>query len=293
MAESRPPSVVDQLSAAGSFQQLAISKAVQTVGPSAIDLVAAKLKDDASRTNASALLVDLGPSVVPAVLPLLGDSTEAVRLAAVDVLGKLRVEESVPKLIELYEGSKGDEKLGYLSALSSIGDGRAEPLLTAAFRDERLSVPTRSQAALGLGRIGSETSVQLLAQAVDSPDRQLRESVLSGLVLAGDPSLAGSVLPKDVRLVVAGGIDSARADAAIRDALLTQPTVEAADAAIGRPKLASALAQALERTQDGVVLDRLMRALTTTAEGKDRLKAFESHPTLGGLASRRVQIGAG
>lgn len=293
IAKKKPQSVVDQLTVSGSFQQLAISQAVQTVGAPAIPLVAEKLADADARGNAISLLVDLKEPSIPYVLPKLSDKSADVRLAAADVLGKLRVREAVPKLTELYAGAQGDERLNYLSALASIGDPRSEDLLRTALDDESLGIPNRSQAALGLGRVGTPSAASALARYVHHPDQTFAESALSGLVLAGDTGLEERSLDLETRIRVAGGLRSEVSRKFLEQTLAEQPLPQAADAASGQEELVPSLVAAARSSSDGEVLDHIARALATTDSGRKALETLEADPKLGGYAFRRLQMSAG
>jgi HEAT repeat protein len=294
LGRTQPDAVAAQFGLTGSFQQIAVSNALRSVGAPALPLVVKRLDEETTRANALAYLVEFGPDAVPVILPKLDSETADVRLAAADALGKLAARPAVPKLTELFGKSDGTEKLGYLSALASIGDPASETLLRTALLDESLTIPQRSQAALGLGRIGGKAAVATLIGFADHPDRQFRESARSALMLAGDVAITETSLPMATRIEVASGVRTPAADALLTKALADPALrVAAAEAAANRPALVPSLVAAAKKADDGESADRMMRALATTEEGRAALATLKDDPLLGGLAARRERIGAG
>lgn len=294
LAKRQPDAVAAQFGLAGSFQQIAVASALRAGGDAALPLTVKRLDEEATRANALAFLVDSGPKAIPVLLPKLNSDISAVRLAAADALGKLAARPAVPALTALYEKSEGADRIGYLSALASIGDPTSEGLLRAALADETLTIPQRAQAALGLGRIGGASVIPTLLALADHPDRQFRESARSALALTGDAAVNDPSLPMPLRIEVAGGVRTPAADAVLAQGLKAPATrLAAATVAGNRPSIVASLREAAKAESDGESIDRLLRALATTEEGRKALDNLKSDPTLGGLATRRARIGAG
>lgn len=294
LAKKQPDAVAAQFGLAGSFQQIAIAAALKEGGDAALPLAVKRLDETTTRPNALAFLVGYGPKAVPVLLPKLDSDVADVRLAAADALGKLAARPAVEPLTVLYRKSEGAERIGYLSALASIGDPASEDLLKSALADESLTIPQRAQAALGLGRIGGKSVIPTLVALADHPDRQFSESARSALMLAGDSAVTDPSLPMPLRIEVAGGVRTAAADALLAKALGEPATRrDAATVAGSRPSIVASLTSAARAESDGEAIDRLLRALATTEEGRAALKSLESDPTIGGLATRRARIGAG
>jgi HEAT repeat protein len=290
LGKKHPEAVADQLTVAGSLQQFAVSSALREVSAPALPAVAEKLKVADARTNAVAYLVTNGPSSTPYLLPLLKEKDKDVRLAAADALGKLGAKEAVQEIIALYDRSEGDERFGYLSALSGIGSPAAEPLLTKEAEDESVTGPRRAQAMLGLGRIGSPTTVATLWRLLKTDDPQIADAVVSGLQLAGNLAISTAPTPED-GLRVAAGVRTPEADRYIAEALSRPGSRKAAaEAAANRPSLVAAVAAAVKSASDGEEADALMRTLATTPEGIAELKRLADDPALGGFASRRLRL---
>ncbi len=294
LAQKQPDAVADQLAISGSFQQLAVTNALKGVGERALPLVAKRLEVAGARTNAVAFLVESGPGAIPELSNQLRSENQDVSLAAADALGKLGAREAVPILVERYRTAKDAARIGYLSAIASIGDPSTEKILTEAMSDETLTIPQRMQGALGLGRVGTATAVATLAPLAEHPDRQFRESVRSALALAGDAALKSPAIPPSLKLIVAGTVATPTSDAIIAAALKSPASAQiAAEGAGNRPSLVLPLLQAVKRTSDGAAADEMLRALATTKAGRAQLAELEKDPSLGGLAARRNRIGPG
>jgi len=292
LARTHPGDVAKLLSVPGSFQQLAIATALRSVGPDVLPAVAAQLSEGPARPNAVAYLVATGPAAIPPLLALLDSDKPEVRSAAADALGKLGAREAVPQLRTMYGKSTGDERLAAMTALAGIGDPTTEPLMTQALSDEALSVPQRTQAALGLGRIGTPTAVATLWKYAQDPDTQLREGAMSALPLASDNALRSpSALPEKL-VSVAAGVSTPFADQLIARSLqIPAAQLDAARAAAGRPSLVPALLTAVRASaEDGEVADAMLESLASTPAGIRQIEGLRNDPSLGGLAERRLRL---
>jgi len=288
---SHPEAVAALLIQKGSLQIVSITSALRNIGPTALPAVVDELKVADGRTNSVAYLVAVGKPAVPNLLPVLSDKDKDVRLAAADALGKIGANEAVAPLTKLYAESTGDEKFGYLSALSGIGAEETEGLLSKAVDDETMTNPRRAQAMLGLGRIGTDSAIKKLWELSSTDDPQVRDSVVSALQLAGERALTGKPNPL-LGLRVAGGLKNAEADRYISEALRDPSlTIVAAEAASRRPTLVPALSTNVRLlAKDGAEVDALMKALATTTEGQRELKRLSDDPLVGGLAFRRLKL---
>lgn len=293
IAKTQPKAVAHQLELKGSFQQLAVSTALAQRGAAAYPMIAERLTNGDARPNASSLLVAAGEAAVPSVMPYLESKDKDVRLAAADVLGKIRARRAVDSLTARYLASKGDEHFGYLASLAGIGDPKTEPLLVAAIRDESLPVPQRSQAALGLGRIASASAVKELWRYADDDQKQLAESAISALQVAGDAALAQPISDRPTVLTVAEGVHTTKATLMLQDAL-KDPQLLPLAARLGhnRPEMVPSLIAALlavRPNDQGEIADDLVRSLVTTPEGTRALEAIKN-PALRGIIDRRLML---
>ncbi len=293
LAKKQPAAVAERLEVGGSFQQLAMQTALKSAGSSVLPLVAERLTVAGARPNAVALLVSQGSPSIPALLPMLEHKEKDVRLAAADGLGKLRAKEALLKLGSLYSSTTGDEHYGYLAAIAGVGDASSEQLLTDALNDDALPAPQRSQAALGLGRIGSGSAIDLLWKYAGVENRQIEQSSITALQVVGDRALSAERGTALQRIAVAEGIKTAVGDQVLSRGL-REPSlrVRASQASAGRPLLVPVLLsqlQGLRAESAGDVADALIAALATTEEGQDSLRDLSSGP-LAGLIQRRLQL---
>ncbi len=292
IGHKHPSAVAEQLKQKGSFQTLAVAAALKDIGPSVIPDVIAQLKVGDARPNAIAFLVGSGEISVGPLLAKLSDTDKDVRLAAADALGKLRAHEASQPLTDRYQNSTGDEKLGYLTALSGIGDRRNEQLMAKVLTDEAVPTPQRAQAALGLGRIASLSATKVLWDLADDDDSVLRQATITALQLCGDTALIDAKGSKRTILAVASGINSTLADSNIRSLLKDSDLgIDAIQAAANRPSLTSEVSQLLshlDRNKDGDRIDACVQTLLTTDQGRTIIKSLEGDDSLKGFVLRRT-----
>lgn len=303
VSRAHPDATAALLTLPGSFQQLAISTALRSAGPTALPLVAKEFSEGDARPNAVAYLVAAGQSAVSSTIPYLSNADKDIRLAAADTLGKIRATQAVGLLTKMLQTTDEEERLAYLTALAGIGDPSSETLMTQTLKDESLPTQHRAQAALGLGVIGTTSSLTTLWSFAPTLDKSLRESAISALQVAGDPALRlrswgqGKLRSQDPLLQVAGGVRSTLADQIIRQAISSPETSRhAAEVSGNRPSLVDSLvrqAKLADAATQGDVIDSIFRALATTAEGRIKLKNMETStatPALAALASRRLSF---
>ncbi len=303
VAKAHPSEVADQFKLPGSFQQIAISSALRQVGPSVLPLVAKQLKVGDARPNAVAYLVSSGNDAIQPTLPFINEKDKDTRLAAVDALGKLRAEIAVPQILKLYQNSSTDERLAYFTALASIGSPSTESLMVDVITDASASPALRSQAAIGLGQIGSPSALETVWKFCVSPDQGLRSSAISALQLAGDHALrlgeskAAESSTPTVLLQIAGGIHTPLADQLIEKGIKEPATSPlAASVAANRPHLAPVLVtrmRMLNPDDNGELIDALLKALATTDVGRSELTQLAQSPqdsSLSALAERRLRL---
>lgn len=297
LAQKQPAAVAAELKNAGSFQFLGVTEALKSIGDKAIPYVVQQLANGEARPQAIALLVENRASIKPLIACLKDKNSDVVK-AAVEALGKLRAREATEKLMAMYENSKKEDKLLYLTALASIGDPRSENLLTAALDDPDLDSSMKQQAALGLGRIATPTSIQRLWRLVPNPDVDLVDSTISALQLAGDASLETPGTPVDIRIRVAAGIPSPLADAVIATGIRNPDNKIkklAFQSALERPALVRPIADFLSSIRvadDGELIDYAVRALMSTPQGVRAAIPLKKNDQLVGFIERSEQAGS-
>jgi hypothetical protein len=295
LAQTQPEAVSRELRHAGGFQRAAVWEALDSLGDAAIALAAARLTEPETRPQAAAYLVERGSETTPALLQALQSEDRDVRLAAADALGRLREPRAVPHLLRLYEESAPEDRVGYMTALASIGPPTPEDLLLGVFQLEELPDRLRAQAALGLGRLGTEKAVQALWQAAGHDAPLIRDSAISGLKLAGSAAIAAAPRLNPLTMEVAGAVDSRASNATIAHALLEgdEATVLAAlRAAHGREDLVEPLKSFFLRVDvaRGEMADAAASALLSTSAGSRFLDSLADRPELLGIVERRRRV---
>ncbi|HEY0868057.1 MAG TPA: HEAT repeat domain-containing protein [Fimbriimonas sp.] len=293
LAQTHPDKVAEQLKLTGSFQSLAVTRALKTIGAEAVPLVVQQLTVADARNNAIAFLVDTGEPAVEPLLAQLDHKELDVRKAAADALGKIGSPRAVSKLTAKYQATTGDEQIAYLAALSAIGSERNQSLFVQNIRDEKLPLPNRALAAIGLGRIGNDEAARELWKYVDHPDLDFRGQIVSALQLAGDSALrVPGQRPEDV-LQVAEQVRTPLSESLIRRGLENGASAQALRAAERRPALVPqlvAIVRNADPEEDGDVIAAAVEALDTTEQGQAQLKQFESDPAIGGFVARRKHL---
>lgn len=103
------------------------------------------------------------PAVVEALVDVLEDGAEEVRLNAVESLIELEAEEAVPALMEVVEADPSPEvQRAAVEALGRLGDPQAVPVLVA-YLDARREAPPLN-AIWALGNLGDPEALGILGE---------------------------------------------------------------------------------------------------------------------------------
>ncbi len=188
LAAKHMDEVVAGLASAETFVRNGSALALSAQGEAAVPKLVEQLKVPAAAAAASVALSRIGPIVTPQVLPLLkGKQDDATRIAAADLLGKLKDNRATPDLLRIAKTPA--TSAAAVSALASIADPRAKGELLAAIKSATFSSEVRSQAAVALGRIGGDDCIQALVATMNEDDLLLREGVVRGMAQAGAPGI--------------------------------------------------------------------------------------------------------
>lgn len=287
-----------------------IDSAVQQVnfqmGGKLIAMVADVIKKDAGGRDSGGdvlgALTDRKEEALDAILPLLKDSDDGVKMAAASALGKIGHPRAVPDLILAMKKDSANVRRVAIGAIALIGDVSGEEALTEAIGNPNDDNDARAQAANGLGRIATPSAVRTLIKALSDDDTKVQVAAVSALGRAGRvalPALSTLVNSPDsalrvraVRALAATGLQEAAS--ALVVALGSPDAVtrrEAADAlgdlraTAGVPALARALADA-----DGAVAAAAADALARIGEPARPalLAALSGPPPVAYLASRAL-----
>ncbi len=131
-----------------------------------------------------ALEVHGGEASLPWIRNALHDESPGVRFAACLALGKRGDVVVRPAVQRLLDSDLPSDRIGAIYALHCMGDTRhthelADYLLNAD------GIPARANAALVLGRMGGEGTVNLLTRALRDSNPALRANVLEAMALQG------------------------------------------------------------------------------------------------------------
>lgn len=289
LAATQPDAVVAELKNTGGFQKIAVFDALRSQGDRVLPKAVEALKKPELRVNAVTYLSNSGEAAGTLVETLLDSPDKDTRLAAADTLGRLGNKVNGPKLLQMYQSAAEAEKGSYLAALANLGWNGAEPLMSGLVKDRSATNVARTAAALGLGRIATPSAVRTL-ETVAHEDSTLTDDAIAALQLAGDQALGPGLLSGEMRIKVAAGIQSVVADNAIGQAL-SDPHLrkQAAEAAKGRPRLATTLASRLAELDagtDGRTVASFIDALFTTDAGRAAVEKMRNRPGLAGFIAR-------
>ncbi|MGH9410488.1 MAG: HEAT repeat domain-containing protein [Vicinamibacterales bacterium] len=116
----------------------------------------------------------------------------AIRSAAAEVIGRLRVTAAADALIKAVNDSHADVRYSAMRALGAIHEPRAIGALTEQFAFYRKGEGAAS-ALQGLADIGSVASVAVFKAHLDDKDPNLRRAAIEGLGRAGDSSQVDTI----------------------------------------------------------------------------------------------------
>ncbi|MBD3176491.1 MAG: hypothetical protein GF320_15030 [Armatimonadia bacterium] len=119
-----------------------------------------------------------GAEATEALLAVLADEDEDVRLAAADALASRGPSAMAPLMDALVKGGI-EVRWGAACVLGRIGDLRAMDSLTSALDDPEWRV--RRAAARALGKVGDAGAVDPLTAALDDPSGSVRDAAAEGL----------------------------------------------------------------------------------------------------------------
>ena len=184
-----------------TLRALAESRDDQTVARIAM---AASEASEEARLKIVSLMTEGGrKDLGPVLVPLLSDSSGAVRLAAIDAIAELGVEKAVPGLCEMVEreanfGEGARLKEAAVRALGSLGVGNAVPALCSvlrarAFLSKLGSHRPRMAAAEALAALGGPDSREALERGCRSMHPGVRDACRRALsrLMASERSTLG------------------------------------------------------------------------------------------------------
>jgi FOG: HEAT repeat len=121
---------------------------------------------------------------IPRLLKLVEDSDSDVRRMAANALGNIGDEQAIGGLLKLVEDSDSDVRRMAANALGNIGDEQAIPRLLKLLEDSHPDV--RRMAADALGNIGDEQAIPRLLKLLEDSHPDVRRSAADALGNIGD-----------------------------------------------------------------------------------------------------------
>jgi HEAT repeat protein len=119
------------------------------------------------------------PSLVPALVGLLGDTEAHMREIAAWSIGSCEPESAPPALIKLLNDQDPNVRLSTVWALREIGDAAAADELEAAFNREK-NPEVQHGLIQALGAMGDH-AIETLSRLVTSPDPEVRAVAITAL----------------------------------------------------------------------------------------------------------------
>jgi HEAT repeat protein len=171
--------------------QTGAKDALVAIGPEVIPLVKKAARESDLRSAAFDVLIRIGEPSIPAIISLLHDPDQDVRMAAADALAKINGPDGKPSrkgTVALLQATKDKAAVRRvaISSLCTICDPRATDLLVDVLAHTRDDGEVRARAARALSVIGGEKAIAALTNALGDWDLKVRTSVITGLQTMGE-----------------------------------------------------------------------------------------------------------
>ena len=138
-------------------------------------------------------LIKIGTPVVPGVLEVLKTGGELHRrIAAMQVLGRLKVSEALPLILKELEQSDKELRKTACISLGEIGAKTAEPQLIKLFENDQ-DQDIRCEALGALGKLNSAKALPVLINALADQNSRIRYAAKSALEKMNEKPLAEAV----------------------------------------------------------------------------------------------------
>ncbi len=155
---------------------------------SAVPLISAlKEPNRWSTIRIADILAEIGRPVTRELMDAFPDLAVPARLAALDILGRIRPLEAAPWIRDRLHDPERDVRARAAHALGSIGEPGSGPALAAALDDD--DWPVRAMAAKALGRVHWQAAIPELCRALRDPEWWVRANAAEALRAFGDAGL--------------------------------------------------------------------------------------------------------
>jgi HEAT repeat protein len=149
---------------AAATRSLGLLQATEAIGPA----IQAGIDGRVPRSVVTAAALELGPLVVPELIPLLEHERPGVRATAAELLTLLDVSGHAEPLVALLHDPAPRVRASAAAALERVADASATEALLGALADDDASV--RVAAARALGAIGGEETLEALLRTAREDD---------------------------------------------------------------------------------------------------------------------------
>ncbi len=247
------------------------------IGPKVIPDVQPAVKASDLRAGACDVLVRIGEPSVPALIDLLDEDDQDVRIAAASSLGKIASKKATLALLKSTHDVQAVRQIA-ISSVCAICDPRSTDLLVDVLGHTSDDGEVRARSARALSVIGGPRAISALTDALGDLDLKVRTSVVTGLQRMGAPAVGpivaemstGSKVVRQAGARALEGIDSpGSASALIRLLEDGDPAVRASAArglGIQNTPVRPALVVPLLSDASGTVADAAVSSLASMGD---------------------------
>lgn len=228
------------------------------IGPKVIPQVEQAAEDPDLLGAVCEVLVRLGEPGVPALVRVLEEGDQDMRMAAADSLGKTGSRTATPALVKATRDIPAVRRIA-ISSLCTICDPLSVGLLAEVLGHTRDDGEVRARAARALSVIGGPRATAALTGALDDWDLKVRTSVIAGLQRIGTPAV------RPVVAAMSGGSPDVRhAGAAVLEKIDSRESASALLQLVhdGDPVVRASAVRGLGAQSSGVRMDLLVSSLS-------------------------------
>lgn len=173
-------------------QDAAIRSLVAIGGKVVAYMIIPLLREDSYlRNTAQLMLRDLGAITVPMLYPLLKDKDDDIRKFALDMMGDIRDDVDIEKILPLTKDKNPNVRASAIRCIGLLGQSKAAAHVEKALEDEEWVAFTALDT---LGQIKAEGSVNAIVALLGHDSPAIRIAALETLGSIGSPLASGALL---------------------------------------------------------------------------------------------------
>ena len=173
-------------------QDAAIRSLVAIGGNVVAYMIIPLLREDSYlRNTAQLMLRDLGAIAVPMLYPLLKDKDDDIRKFALDMMGDIRDDVDIEKILPLTKDTNPNVRASAIRCIGLLGQSKAAAHVEKALDDEEWVAFTALDT---LGQIKAEGSVNAIVALLGHDSPAIRIAALETLGSIGSPLASGALL---------------------------------------------------------------------------------------------------